>query len=232
MDLDTARIRCPRCNEAMDIYSREANGGPVLADMCLTCGGVWLDGAEVAKVYPAFADLGDRLAGAATADPQRHIVCCPRCGHEPVGFAFFDVALDHCPSCQGLWIDGDELSDLARTADRADGLPAPAPAGYRTNAARAVRGQRVPCNRCGEELPLAAAELTSQGPMCDRCAQAFRDEVLDKSREGYEPPKESLVDLPAMGDVLGASGRAVEIALTTPSRCSSCGCHGHTRCGH
>lgn len=239
---DADRIRCPRCDQHMEIYSRATASEPVVADMCVTCGGVWLDGAEVAKVYSGFAQLADRLAGAGGAeDPKRHIAICPRCRARPVGFPFFDLTLDHCPSCHGLWVDGEELEDLAKTADRADGLPAPPPAGYRTHAAAAVRAVPVICKGCTVELDLARAEMTSRGPMCASCATEFRQKALDASLEGYEPPKHPLFSLPKMegfenaqdvADALGAVAGFVSGVLESGPRCSHCGCRSHSRCRH
>ena len=59
-------LRCPRCDTLLDAFNR--HGGPdgvhIEADMCLTCGGVWLDGGEAAAAYPGLSVLGARHVAA------------------------------------------------------------------------------------------------------------------------------------------------------------------------
>jgi Zn-finger nucleic acid-binding protein len=234
MNLDA--IRCPRCDEGMESFLRRGPGrSAVTADMCEQCGGVWLDGKEVAEAYPAFAGLADRIAGAAPGGGDvRGIRACPRCAAVPVTFGFFELALDVCLECHGLWVDGDELADLARTGDRADGLPAPVASerGYRENAASAVRSGRVACKRCRAEVELANVEPTSVGPMCGGCAAAFRDERLDAELADYRPPTNPVVDFSFLGDVAEALPVFLGAALAAHGSCARCGCSSASRCRH
>jgi Zn-finger nucleic acid-binding protein len=224
--MDDEAIRCPRCDEGMQSYRRRGpQRAAVTADMCDGCGGVWLDGKEVEAIYPGFAGLADRIAAAPVA-------ACPRCAAPPIAFRFFELTLDVCAACHGLWGDGEELADLARTADRAEGLPAPSVGerGYRDHAASAVRTGKVVCKRCQAAVPVATVEPTSAGPMCRACAEAFRDERLDAALADYEPPTEPLVDLSFFADVARGLPLVLGAAIAAQGTCPRCHCASVSRC--
>jgi len=232
MVLDVDMIACPRCRVSMDPFIKRGGAAEVPALMCLECGGLWLDGKEVRRLYPGLAAVS-RASSAVAAEPVRPILACPRCGELPTPFHFFDVELDACPSCKGVWIDGAELADLSRTADRSEGLHAPEAGSYRDNAAEALGADGVACRECGARLGLEAAELTSRGPMCGACAALMREKLLDAELEHYEVPKNSW--LPSFDDVgrgLRDAASLLSVALQTSDRCPSCGCRHASHCGH
>jgi Zn-finger nucleic acid-binding protein len=226
----------------MDRFTRSAaEGSSVMADMCARCGGVWLDGGEVAAVYPALAELPERLAGlgASSARTLSDLPACPRCQRRTVEFSFFDLRLDSCTACHGLWVDGDELIDLARSRDRRDGLRAPPPqrSGYRENAASLTRAGLVTCRGCGAELPVRATMMTAGGPRCAPCAERDASENGPGEGDAGEPtiPMRSFFSL---GEGDGATGTEVLSFLGTflgglidaSGRCGTCGCSRRSRC--
>ncbi|HTJ81245.1 MAG TPA: zf-TFIIB domain-containing protein [Polyangiaceae bacterium] len=232
MNLDVDAIACPRCHQPLDPFIKRGARDEVPAHMCLACGGLWLDGATVRHVYPGLASLS-RSMPAHAPDATRPVLACPRCAEMPVTFTFFEVELDACPTCKGVWVDGDELADLARSADRAEGLPAPDAGSYRDNAREALGGG-VACRGCGARVDLELAELTSRGPMCADCAGRIRDELLDAQLADYEPPKNSILSAiaslpgPGLRDVAAVFGAVLEAG----TRCTVCGCHHASRCEH
>ena len=186
--MSEAHIDCPRCDLPLEAYGRSSERGEhVIADMCLECGGVWLDGAEVGQVYPA---LGRLETMAPEPDPQAGVVNCPRCRNLTTAFRFFDVIIDHCSACRGLWVDGPELANLARHRDREDGLTtAQAVESYRSNASRALRQALVVCARCKVDVPLHAVVNTHEGPLCEGCGKALELETQDADLKDYKVPK-------------------------------------------
>lgn len=230
-------LACPRCKTWMDHYARPVEGGAsrVTADMCESCGGVWLDGGEVAAVYPAFSDLPERKADLQAASrPRGGIGRCPRCAGFTIEFPFFELWLDYCPTCHGLWVDGDELTDLARTRDRREGLPAPAAGigGYRDNAASAIGAGQVKCARCGTARHVRETMMTAEGAMCAPCAEQFEAEQAQRRAiaEPVQIPMES--PLPSFGDVLESFGTVIGALLILDGRCPHCGASVRSRCGH
>ena len=214
----------------METFTRNAgpDAPPVEADMCLTCGGVWLDGGEVALAYPGLAVLHDRRADVlAVGRPGKGISLCPRCQMEALEIPFFDVHLDVCPDCFGLWIDGDEIEALSRALDNGDGLPAPEGqvGGYRTSAASAMTKLYARCVGCDKEFPLRATVATPKGAMCEACAA---EEPLPPLEEGdLDVPRE-----PAVWTFLCDVGYALGAILKMGSRCPVCGALTTSRCSH
>lgn len=181
-------IECPRCACSLEAYGRTGEQGEyVVADMCMECGGVWLDGAEVGKVYPALARLETMEP---ERDPQAGLVSCPRCDEMTTAFRFFEVIIDHCAACRGLWIDGPEVVSLARHRDREDGLSMAQPVeSYRDCASRALRQAMVVCKRCKVDVPLHAVVSTHEGPLCASCAKTLELETVDADLQDYKVPK-------------------------------------------
>ncbi|HSW49792.1 MAG TPA: zf-TFIIB domain-containing protein [Bryobacteraceae bacterium] len=58
----------------------------------------------------------ERQAHLAAEDRERaralHFMKCPKCGMELEEFAFGDVRVDRCFSCEGLWLDKGELETI------------------------------------------------------------------------------------------------------------------------
>lgn len=174
-------LSCPRCNRPMQEMQMAARdgSGPLVVDTCARCGGLWLDGDEVAAAYPALEGLSrheDQLR--AGAGPQTSAIGgCPRCGARSIEFPFYEVRLDYCPGCDGVWIDGLELVPLGRRLEGrgADALDEGL-GNYRTSAMHALEAGVFRCKRCSTRFELAEAVLTSDGPMCEACGPAFERE--------------------------------------------------------
>jgi len=80
-DTDEQRLKCPECNRKME---KRSPGGeqPVIADVCRTCGGLWLDRGELEQIVrgaagpeagsPVFTHLRDTFShqGSSGATPD------------------------------------------------------------------------------------------------------------------------------------------------------------------
>ncbi len=219
-------LHCPRCDTLLDTFTRHGAAGatPIEADMCLTCGGLWLDGGEVAVAYPQLSAFVERPRDAlAMGHAGAGLAACPRCQAHAVEVPFFDVRLDLCPSCYGVWIDGDEIEALSHTMDRGDGLPEPNGfvGGYRTAATGAMVKLVCTCVLCEKEVPLRETRATRKGAVCDAC---------DKQLDGPEMPlADDSVDESLVPRESGAwrflcdVGSALGVILAASSRCGSCG---------
>ncbi len=189
--------------------------------MCLACGGVWLDGGEVAVAYPGLSVLGDRRGDVlAIGTPGTGISSCPRCQVPALEVPFFDVKLDICPDCFGVWIDGDEMEALSLSMDRGDGLPVPAEVvgGYRTAAAGVLTKHLATCVACEKQVPLRATVSTTKGVLCEACMKAdLSADTIAANEAEYVVPEESGV-WRFVCDV----GSALEAILLASGRCPTC----------
>ncbi len=121
---------CPRCKEPLHATLEQTPSGRVEIDRCAACHGVWFDAGELAMLAQlgnseAFALQSPLLAGDDASVP------CPRhpelrmlerqllptkarivpLGGDDSG----PLTIDQCPTCHGLWFDGGELDQLAKS---------------------------------------------------------------------------------------------------------------------
>ena len=228
-----ATLSCPRCAGAPPLTNTLGLGATegLTLDACAACHGTWLDGAEVATAFPGLGRHHQRIGELLGRGGRRGggIASCPRCGSEPIEFPFLDLRLDLCSACHGLWLDGDEVAAVSRTADHDDGLLVDAPVGgYRHEAAAVVQRRAVRCARCNKDVELTKTTVTCGGVMCDPCALAD-----DTPAELDLPPlpKDSWLLGEALA-VLQGLGRVLGLVLSVGAACSQCGRRHTSHCGH
>jgi Zn-finger nucleic acid-binding protein len=105
---------CPRCDLAL--IRRRSGGHDV--DVCPECVGVFLDQGEfddlVAERFEGKrVESMFELIGEPVSDP----LSCSECHHDMLRVEYDDVALDRCPECGGIWVDGNERREFARQAE-------------------------------------------------------------------------------------------------------------------
>jgi Zn-finger nucleic acid-binding protein len=111
---DEAPIDCPRCNVPMKAEFVQKLGPDVRIDVCGKCGGSWYDRGELAQTIEN-RSMADKL----TEDPIRGTmgpIACPRCGDRMRVRKEWDVEVDVCISCGGVWLDHGELEELESKA--------------------------------------------------------------------------------------------------------------------
>jgi Zn-finger nucleic acid-binding protein len=168
---------------------------------------MWVDGEDIVWLYPALRHHGARIGELLERGARREtaLARCPH-GHERMlEFPFFDLWLDLCESCHGLWIDGDELDFVQQAAKEEDGLPKVGGA-YRDD--RRVATQLVCCSACQREVHPRRTYLSAEGVICDSCV-----EIDHMSRElGEDTPLAKLKRAPGrvlrfLGDLLDRDGK-------------------------
>lgn len=193
---------CPRCPETrlLRLDDRLA---------CPKCHGLWLDRAQLHAVEPTLALIplhADRALAGHT--PYGGIARCPACGAPPATFPFFDVLIDWCAACGGVWLDGSELDALRRGIEeaRATGGGPVSLRHFRQQAVEAVVIGTVRCFRCDARVPLPQTWMTEDGAACGPCGQAVR--------YGIEaPPPAELAALTADAEGRGAFTRMLRNVL-------------------
>ncbi len=103
---------CIRCKTPV----REQLGARgVLIDICVECGGVWLDKGEILS-FSASPDVLQGHLDMGLLDAHPSGIDCPRCGTGLTegGLIKPKLLVDLCPSCGGLWMDGGEMAALRK----------------------------------------------------------------------------------------------------------------------
>ncbi len=106
---------CPRCSvEMSDVSSDEST-----LQRCPTCGGLWIDVAELNRVLlhanlPALSALGGFV------NPDEIAGMCPACNVDLVaveGGEKRSLHYDTCESCGGIWVEGPDEDEIPETID-------------------------------------------------------------------------------------------------------------------
>ncbi len=109
---------CPRCL----ISLVPARNEHLEVDICIQCGGVFLDHGELSRLarkQPEDLDHLVRLAhpsGTLVTDSSRGTPLCPGCGTQTETYEYAycsGIKLDRCPQCSGTWADDGELGAIA-----------------------------------------------------------------------------------------------------------------------
>ncbi len=108
-------LTCP--NDSTALVSVQIEN--VTLDQCPTCGGYWLQRGELETLGERHdAHLDPITVGrVGTIDSKRK---CPLDGTQLVQHEFVEhtgIKIDQCPTCQGIWLEKFELSNLLRYLD-------------------------------------------------------------------------------------------------------------------
>jgi Zn-finger nucleic acid-binding protein len=105
---------CP--DDRLPLYERTIH--ELAVDICLKCGGMWLDRGEIAKVrdmdHEQLQDLDD-----ATPEVQESRSTnpgCPVCSKvlEPFNYCGGEALLERCPELHGIWVPEAQLPKIAK----------------------------------------------------------------------------------------------------------------------
>jgi Zn-finger nucleic acid-binding protein len=194
-------LPCPRCGISLE--RRRDASDEVDVHACTRCGGWWVNGVDVVWLYPALKSHGRRIHELVERGARRDtsIDRCPYGHRDALEFPFFDVSLDLCETCHGLWLDGDEIRFVGKTAIESDGLPSD----------DETMNERVDCVLCKKSVHPRRTLVTADGAVCDGCAE------LEASGERLEAaqPMNKLRRAPGkllqvIGKVLDADGKRLK----------------------
>jgi len=129
-DTKITERRCPYCKEKL--VEKEYEGVPI--DVCLKCGGVWLDKDELYEIIKRreakFSEEEKK-----SVDPEKPIqgtqaelipeINCPICGALMNRFTYAatsGVVIDRCPQGHGVWLDNGELEKIQIYIEKSEEL--------------------------------------------------------------------------------------------------------------
>ena len=114
-------MKCPKCQEALKQRGKSDTDefGFVVVDVCPKCEGVWLDKGELGRLnHSLWVDIDEHEFRKVSEERRR--IDCPRCDvtTRPVSpSSLKQLVIDHCPGCDGFWLDRGELKRLRDLAD-------------------------------------------------------------------------------------------------------------------
>ncbi len=114
MGLKTEELRmiidCPHCKIPMERVEIEVPGPNVYLDYCGKCDSYWFDKGEFKKVVKD--KLAEREVKKADGMDAWANFDCPRCGGFMTMKYMYNVEVDQCTECFGIWLDEGELLRL------------------------------------------------------------------------------------------------------------------------
>ena len=118
-------LTCPKCPDHPSLRERDVDGVHVHA--CEACGGVWLNKGELnALIHPVEGDVEYCSADNLKDDRITNRLCpfCPETRLSQVNFiSYSEIVMDHCPICQGIWLDRGELDAITAEVHRLEAVP-------------------------------------------------------------------------------------------------------------
>jgi len=170
---DALSLPCPRDGAPLAPHERDAPG----IARCTDCHGVWASSAAAGALHRALPHL-ERARAQVLASPRHGtgVAACPGCGAAPVAVSFYEVPLDWCAGCGGVWLDGPELGSLDERVRALGGSLDAARSPFRVAPVQGVVAGTVTCGACGVAVPVNRSFLTSDGTRCVPCASAAAGE--------------------------------------------------------
>ena len=113
-------MKCVRCQQKLSGVVYEG----VEIDKCVSCGGIWLDDGELAKIVGATIETFSQSLITKTLDtvskgiPQSEkdsVERCPKCSQEMKALNYSyqsGVVIDSCPNGHGIWLASGELEKV------------------------------------------------------------------------------------------------------------------------
>lgn len=139
-------VICPDCRQRMQAFYVPARdgSGEVELDRCGQCSSLWFNAGEVEA---ALGRTIRRRQGSSTRS-------CPGC-RVKLEAAVLEgrVDVEHCGSCQGVFLDGHDVAVLGQKKKRSSS-----------------GGGGFECEACGERRPFGEAQSTVTGLICAACA--------------------------------------------------------------
>ncbi|MGA1821918.1 MAG: zf-TFIIB domain-containing protein [Thermoplasmatota archaeon] len=109
---DRADLPCPRCGIGMKKIFITQRDFIIAVDHCIECEGYWFDSEELNSVIEDKNNLIDGRTEE-LLDEGEHLRC-PRCSVEMETQYMFDVIIDKCHECEGIWLDRGELYQIQK----------------------------------------------------------------------------------------------------------------------
>jgi len=103
-------MHCPKCAKAT-LAEIQVGDARTAVDQCPTCGGIWFDRKELEVIMDLAAK--DLSVPPGAEETKRG---CPRDFEWLLTFRYpqTEVMVDMCRRCDGLWLDGGELTEICK----------------------------------------------------------------------------------------------------------------------
>lgn len=166
-------LLCPRTSDPL-VAAPDAPSGPW---ECARCHGSFAPREALGRLHRALVHIERaRDQVLASVGHGTGIRACPGCQSATVALVYFEVPIDWCAHCGGVWLDGGELERLTERVQALGGDLDAAQRPFRDAASPVVTGT-VTCAACGARVAINKSYLTSRGTLCIACGMADNHEM-------------------------------------------------------
>lgn len=112
-------MNCPRCETPLKEETLKDLSCSIQVDNCPNCCGTWFDKNELKQIENIVELAIIEIRKIPNKKDQFNKLCCPSCNLHPkmnkVEHARDKkVIIDHCPICEGIWLDSGELNAIQK----------------------------------------------------------------------------------------------------------------------
>jgi hypothetical protein len=90
---------------------------------------------------------------------------CPACKNAMITLELFDIEIDHCPGCGGIWLDAGELELLIGHSEKARHLLS----SFAADTTCAEQPRKCPI--CDKKMPKVIAGISEPKLLIDKCSR-------------------------------------------------------------
>lgn len=112
-------MNCPRCQTNLEIQQIKDYSTSIEVDLCPSCKGIWFDENELSQIDKIIEPTILEIRHIPDKTVQFESIHCPSCNNMPrmqkaVHPRDKKVVIDHCPYCNGIWLDKGELEAIQK----------------------------------------------------------------------------------------------------------------------
>lgn len=112
-------MNCPKCEVGLLRELIEEPNTTIEVDKCPSCGGIWFDKGELQRIDKITEPVLVEFRRIPKEKEQLKALYCPSCEDKTLMEKADHpkdekVIIDYCPSCQGIWLDKNELEAVQK----------------------------------------------------------------------------------------------------------------------
>ncbi len=182
--MESHSLQCPQCAQPLRLHQQ----GEVEVEICPDCEGIWLDAGEFnTLVTSRFAHVPDEDSYGQDAISLTPLECPHGHGTMRV-LGVFEVELDRCPVCRGIWMEREDRAQIRNVVPPSPEQPLVGEQPPEEDTRPLANPQQlVCCAGCGQNTPRAQNIVRMGEFFCEHCV------IEGNYPGGHGPPVQRII---------------------------------------